>query len=136
MAAKTWTCKVASCRRVNEPRTRKCGGCGTVRPKRKRPAHMAALDVPYEEYIYLNGGEFCGICGALPKPGRRLNRDHDHRTGMPRGLLCWIDNKFLRVGMTVEWMRSAIAYLERAEEWSSDRAPEDTGSASKHAVEA
>lgn len=81
---------------------------------------MAALDVPYEEYVYINGGEHCGICGRPPKPGRRLNRDHDHANGMPRGLLCWIDNKFLRRGMTIDWMRRAIAYLERAEEHYRD----------------
>jgi hypothetical protein len=76
---------------------------------------MAALDVPYEEYIVLNGGEFCGICGAERKPERRLQRDHCHRTGHPRGLLCFACNRWLRGFMTVEWMRSAIAYLERAE---------------------
>jgi hypothetical protein len=77
---------------------------------------MAALDLSYEHYIEINGGvEVCGICGCGPKDGRRLNRDHDHVTGEPRGLLCWLDNKFLRRGMTVEWMRRAIEYLERAE---------------------
>ena len=87
---------------------------------------MAALDIPYEEYIVLNGGEHCGICGCGPSNGRRLNRDHDHRTGQPRGLLCWLDNKFLRVGMTVEWMENAIAYLRRAEARSDPAARQDS----------
>lgn len=76
---------------------------------------MAALDVPYEEYIVINGGETCGICGCGPSPGRRLDRDHDHKTGQPRGLLCWVDNKFLRAAMTLERLEAAVAYLKRAE---------------------
>jgi hypothetical protein len=79
---------------------------------------MAALDVPYEEYVALNGGvEACGICGREREPGgRRLQRDHDHRgEGTPRGLLCFACNRWLRNFMTIEWMRAAIAYLERAE---------------------
>lgn len=75
---------------------------------------MAALDLPYEHYLKLNGGvERCGICGAEPKPGRRLHRDHDHRTGAPRGLACFPCNSALRPYMTADWLRAALAYLER-----------------------
>lgn len=127
---RTWTCQRSSagakCAHVNPARKRKCEACGKERPARKRPAHMAALDLPYEFYVEINGGEHCGICGCGPKDGRRLNRDHDHVTGEPRGLLCWLDNKFLRRGMTIDWMRRAIAYLERAEA-RSDRAWRKTG---------
>lgn len=77
---------------------------------------MAALDLPYEHYIEINGGEHCGICGAARSPDRRLQRDHDHRgPGHPRGLLCFACNRWLRGFMTIDWMRRAIAYLERAE---------------------
>jgi hypothetical protein len=86
---------------------------------------MAALDIPYETYVEINGSETCGICGCPPKDGRRLNRDHDHATGQPRGLLCWIDNKFLRRGMTIDWMRRAIAYLERADAYADRVARQD-----------
>jgi hypothetical protein len=83
--------------------------------RKRRPAHRAALDLPYEDYVRLNGGEFCAICGALPK-SRRLHRDHDHATGRPRGLLCFRCNRFLTTWMTVEFLRKVIAYLaERAE---------------------
>jgi hypothetical protein len=113
-----WTCQRVTagrkCGAVNPAIKQKCTECGKRRPPRKRPAHLAALDVSYEEYIEINGGEHCGICGALPKPGRKLDRDHDHGTGRPRGLLCWTCNMLLpRRRGTPEWLRAAAAYLER-----------------------
>ena len=118
--ARTWTCRRVTagvpCGRVNGSRKRKCGRCGKPRPARKRPAHMAALDLSYEHYVELNGGEHCGICGKPPSPGRRLDRDHEHSgAGRPRGLLCWSCNRQLRTWATVEWLRAAAAYLERIE---------------------
>lgn len=77
---------------------------------------MAALDIAYERYVELNGGEHCGICGAERKPEKRLDRDHDHKTGRPRGLLCWACNRQLRTWATVEWLLAAAAYLKRAYE--------------------
>lgn len=116
-----WTCqRVAGgvkCSQRNANRKRKCERCG--KPKRDRssekPAHLSALALSYEYYAELNGGEFCGICGAAPKSGRRLNRDHCHKgVGTPRGLLCWDCNKWLRDFMTADWLRAAAAYLERS----------------------
>jgi hypothetical protein len=75
---------------------------------------MAALKIPYEVYIEINGGEHCGICGRKPLPHRRLDRDHDHRTGKPRGLLCHSCNRTLKHSVTISWMWAAIAYLRRA----------------------
>jgi len=57
----------------------------------------------------------CEICGRPPKPGgRALHRDHDHRTGRKRGLLCFTCNRFiLGKYATAEKLRSAADYLER-----------------------
>lgn len=115
-----WTCqrkaKGVKCGHLNGGRLRKCAACGKPRPARKRPAHMAALEIPYEAYVELNGSETCGICGKPPSPGRRLDRDHEHRgEGRPRGLLCWACNRQLRSWATVEWLRAAAAYLERSQ---------------------
>lgn len=77
---------------------------------------MSALDITYEQYIELNGGEFCAFpnCGAVPN-GRRLDRDHDHVTGKPRGLLCRKHNRLIKRWLTLEFARSVVAYLERTE---------------------
>lgn len=115
---KTWTCRRrwsgVPCLHVNTPRKRKCALCGGAKPSKRRPKHMAALDLPYEEYVALNGTEECGICGARRKPdGRRLHRDHDHRTGEPRGLLCFRCNAALRPYMTSAWLVAAADYVAR-----------------------
>lgn len=121
--AKGWTCGRQSsgvkCGFFNAPRQRKCYVCGKPRPARKKPAHMAALDLPYDAYVELNGGEHCGICGRtrdqLPNPDRRLDRDHEHRgDGKPRGLLCRECNRRLKSYLTPLWLRLAAAYLERS----------------------
>lgn len=115
--AKTWTCRRqyggVPCLHVNPSRNRVCSLCGKKKPARKRPAHMIALDLPYEAYVALNGGEECGIC-RKPPGTRKLDRDHDHKTGKPRGLLCWACNRQLRTWATIEWLTAAAAYLERA----------------------
>lgn len=114
-----WTCQRVSqgvkCGTVNRAVERKCQLCGKPKPARKRPAHTAALDLPYETYVEINGGEWCGICGVGPSPNRRLDRDHEHRAdGKARGLLCWDCNKRLSTRIAnPEWLRAAVAYLER-----------------------
>jgi len=85
---------------------------------------MAALDLPYEEFVRLNGGsENCGnlACGAPPRPNRRNDRDHDHLTGKPRGILCPPCNGFLtdyvgksRRPVTAAFLRGLADYLDRA----------------------
>lgn len=116
MPERTWTCqRVAAgekCAAVNPRRLQKCQVCGKRRPATRRPAHMAALELPYEAWVE-EFGEVCGICGKPPKPGKRLHRDHDHRTGERRGLCCFLCNSALRPYMTLDWLRKAVAYLER-----------------------
>jgi hypothetical protein len=76
---------------------------------------MAALALSYEDYVALNGGEHCGICGKPRSPTRRHHRDHEHKgNGTPRGILCWRCNNALPDWVTVEWLRAAVAYVERA----------------------
>jgi hypothetical protein len=63
--------------------------------------------------VLLNGGERCAICLRVSSPNRRLDRDHDHKTGRPRGLLCPRCNRQLANWITPEWLRAAAEYLER-----------------------
>lgn len=75
---------------------------------------MSALDLDYAGYLELSGGvERCGICGRKPTATRRLDRDHDHKTGKPRGLLCNRCNRALPHHITPEWLEAAAAYLRR-----------------------
>jgi hypothetical protein len=118
-AVRTWTCQRQTngetCRHVNPARYQVCRKCAKRKPPRRRPAHLKALELPYEEYVALNGGEHCGICGAKPSENRRLDRDHEHRgDGKPRGLLCWKCNKALDDRVSPGWLRAAAYYLERA----------------------
>lgn len=77
---------------------------------------MFGLEWEYEDYIRFNGGsERCGICRRPPKK-RKLQRDHDHQTGLPRGLLCYQCNKALPYYVNLSWLQAAIEYLTRYEE--------------------
>lgn len=107
-----WTCQ--GCGTRNERIKQRCPICARKRPDSRPPAHMKVLETPYEE----TASQFdnvCGICGAPPK-ARRLHRDHEHSgAGKVRGLLCFRCNAALRPYMTADWLRRALAYLERAE---------------------
>jgi hypothetical protein len=121
-----WRCrrvtKGVPCGTLNLARKRKCTACGKPKPPPRKKKHMTALEIPYEEYVALNGGEWCGVCGAPRPESRRLDRDHSHTIPpYPRGLLCRKCNRTLvkvRYGLkiTPEWLRAAAEYLERAQE--------------------
>lgn len=104
------------CLTVNDSRKRKCGACGKPLPRKRRPKHLAALELPYEQWV-ARFGERCGICGKPPSTRRRLDRDHWHsgpRAGEPRGLLDARCNRALPSWVTPGWLRAAADYLERA----------------------
>lgn len=120
-----WTCRrrvavVAGeasrvCATRNPGRKRKCQRCQGAKPPRRKAKHMVALEAPYEAYVALTGGDRCGIClRPRSEKDRRLQRDHDHRSGRPRGLLCVRCNRALPHWMTPEWLRAAAEYLEAA----------------------
>lgn len=115
--ARYWTCyRVSEGRKclTQNPRVKqKCLTCGKDRPKPRKAKHLVALEAPYEHYIELNGGERCAIClRERSDKDRRLQRDHDHKTGRPRGLLCVRCNRALPHWMTAEWLRAAADYLD------------------------
>ncbi len=110
--SRQWTCQ--GCRTV-WPRTKQKCTCGRKRPAARKPAHRAVLDsMPYEAWVE-QFGETCGICGAGPSANRRLDRDHDHKTGVARGLLCHLCNRALGNRVDSAWLERAAAYLRRTE---------------------
>jgi len=55
----------------------------------------------------------CGLCGKLQSSfQRRLNLDHNHKTGQIRGLLCFYCNKFIVGRHTFESATRLIDYLK------------------------
>ena len=70
----------------------------------------------YNKLLKEQGG-VCAICLRPPKT-RRLAFDHNHRTGEPRGLLCWSCNYDLGVveknfARTPDRLTRMLAYLKR-----------------------
>lgn len=138
--AKYWSCPKCSAR---NPRTQqKCRTVVTVdangsvlcegrRPKRRVPPHARTLrDDSYATYEAVNlelhgpahGGEWtpdcCGVCGKPPTTSRHMDRDHDHITGLPRGLACPGNqgcNALMPKQLTLDRARLIVAYLERVE---------------------
>jgi hypothetical protein len=120
VVTRTWTCR--KCGGVN-PRTnaqcihiderREMPRCTGRRPAKRIPKHREIMAVPYERWVE-QFGEVCGICGAKPSANRRLDRDHDHKTGAARGILCHSCNRRLWPGSTVDWHLNAAKYLDRS----------------------
>lgn len=55
----------------------------------------------------------CAICGNSPKKGKNLHIDHDHNTGVIRGLLCFRCNFGLSYfGENVDTLEKAFKYLK------------------------
>lgn len=87
------------------------------RDKRLRDQYnISAVD--YEK-ILRHQGRLCALCReanartgknkGLPK---KLFVDHDHKTGLTRGILCYSCNRRIPEWMTVEWLKKVLAYLE------------------------
>lgn len=132
-----WLCQ--GCGTRNERRKIKCANpdCNRRRPKRRVPKHARTLqEHSYEFYAALNdeihGGAFpdqwwpdyCGVCGKAPSTARHMDRDHDHTTGLPRGLACPGNqgcNSLMPRQMTLQRARQVVAYLERVEAYRASQ---------------
>ncbi len=61
----------------------------------------------YAELLELQGGG-CAICGESERLGTSFSVDHDHKTGMVRGLLCRACNA------AIGGLKDDVAVLQRA----------------------
>ena len=85
------------------------------------PKHAIVLrDNSYQHFRDVNeeihgAGDNCGVCGREPKDERNNQREHDHTTGLPRGLACWRCNRLMPKQFGLTEARAIVAYLERVE---------------------
>lgn len=80
--------------------------------KPKRAKQLGVTPDEYERLLAAQDGH-CALCPSVPK-SRRLDTDHDHRTGAVRGLLCHRCNRTLATWVTPAWLYGAATYLELA----------------------
>lgn len=78
----------------------------------RNPPQQRLADEEYEAQLKRQNGH-CALCPNTPKT-RRLDQDHNHRTGEFRGLLCGTCNRVLgyieKYGKSTDWMLSASGY--------------------------
>lgn len=98
-------------------RARICASC--LKANRRSGARRRHVEVTYgltaeQHDLLLHGQEgLCGICRS-PRP-YNLAVDHDHATGLVRGLLCKRCNKLLRdVRDDTRVLHNAAAYLTQS----------------------
>lgn len=88
-----------------------CNTCWTRvrREYRLKKCYNLTLD-DYETMFTFQQGK-CAICSRPPKS--TLHIDHDHKTGMVRGLLCWHCNVLLGKSKdNVDRLAAAVRYLQ------------------------
>src|SRR5690349_7704917 len=89
---KTWRCKCGH-RNIARTSSRRCEACGENTKPAPRTTKAKPVD-SYEVYellsVTIHGGDAgaCGCCGRSKPETYRHDREHDHKTGKPRGLGC------------------------------------------------
>jgi hypothetical protein len=73
-------------------------------------AHFAITPAEYDAIFDMQDG-LCAICRKAPKPGKRLAVDHDHQSGLIRGLLCFYCNKRVLGARSADVLIRTAAYV-------------------------
>lgn len=99
---------------VGKPGGRQCWNAAAARGRTAHGVDYLA-EAEYQAILQKQGGG-CAICQGLNEDGRRLAVDHNHDTGLIRGLLCGSCNLGLgKLGDDLEGVERAIDYLLRSE---------------------
>lgn len=61
--------------------------------------------------IFEKQGNCCGICGLVCESLEEYHTDHDHKTGIIRGILCMNCNLIMRDVVDVKYLSRCINYL-------------------------
>ncbi len=107
---------------------RRCGICFRTRAAQKRREKVYGITPKQHEAILNRQDGRCAICCCSPRT-RALAVDHDHRTGLVRGLLCSKCNHDL-LGAA----HDSVLILQRAAEYLKYPPAQDLGSSSDGAV--
>jgi hypothetical protein len=88
-------------------------------PETYRGYNLGRYGITVEQYdaLLADQGGCCACCGAVAnRNGKRLFVDHDHVTGMVRGVICHKCNAGIgALGDNIAGVRRALSYLERAQ---------------------
>lgn len=86
---------------------------------RRNYSHGKHIEQTYgitsEEYeaVLDHQGRVCPLCLRARGVRKRLSVDHDHATGIVRGLICGVDNKYLgHARDQIEYFERCIEYLK------------------------
>lgn len=80
--------------RNGEQRYAYCKPCHSSYQRENKLRNIFSLTVDDYEAMAEHQGGVCAIC-LRPPASKRLHVDHDHSTGLIRGLVCWNCNKTL-----------------------------------------
>lgn len=109
-------------RRASMARWRRDNPARYAEARRRYKLRTYGLDVEaYEALLVLQGGR-CAICGDPEKDDWDLAVDHDHRTGVVRGLLC------RRCNVGIGLLRDDAGVLASAADYVRSRSSSPVGS--------
>lgn len=81
-----------------------------------RESNLRGFGLTIEQYeeMFAAQGHGCALCAGMNRDGRRLAVDHDHATGIVRGLLCGECNQSLgKMKDSPSLLRKAAEYIEK-----------------------
>lgn len=80
-------------------------------PRERHLRRTYGIDLGIYNDLVRRANGVCEICGK--KPNRTLCVDHDHRTGLIRGLLCGYCNRYVLGRLKLQQAMAIIAYLSK-----------------------